>query len=161
MMKGNPITAVSSEQKRLETSKTVSLNPSAMARRRLSETWLNLRCFDCLIHQRANWEYKRAKLIWPGNEFTRGWFCRRERSRWSRRVSATAAAAERWPFWLVQSADCSCTFRYLDLWHLMCRKKIKTKRVTWFKKEKTFKGHVIESVAGWITNGIVRWPAGH
>ena len=41
MMKGKPITAAISEQKRLETSKAVSLHASALARRRFSDTWLN------------------------------------------------------------------------------------------------------------------------
>lgn len=42
MMKGKPITAPISEQKRLETSKAVSLTPSALARLRFSDTRLNL-----------------------------------------------------------------------------------------------------------------------
>lgn len=55
MTKGRPITVVTSEHNRLDNSKADSLNPSALARRRLSETWLNLHfccCFVCVLINR-------------------------------------------------------------------------------------------------------------
>lgn len=111
MMKGNPITVVNSEQKRLATSKTVSLNPSAIVGRRLSDTWLNLADFLFSWNEKQKW-MKQLNV-----KYTLCWFCRNERSRWSRQVSVMAAAAvvavvdDYWP------VGTDCTFRYLVLWH--------------------------------------------